>query len=142
MLREIGDRHGTAEVLYSLGHVECEQGNHPLAEARLRESVTMSLELADRNGIAQGLECLAKVAVGTDAPARAARLWGTAERVREEIGQAMLLNHRPSYNRAVAAARTALGDDAFALAWREGREMTLEEAVRHALSGEDTPHRH
>jgi non-specific serine/threonine protein kinase len=142
MLHEIGDRHGTAEVLYSLGHVECEQGNYPLAEIRLRESVTMSLELADRNGIAQGLECLAKVAVGTDAPARAARLWGTAERVREEIGQPMLMNHRPSYNRAVAAARTALGDDAFALALREGREMTLEEAVRNALSGEDAPHRH
>ena len=102
----------------------------------------MSLELADRNGIAQGLECLAKVAVGTDVPGRAARLWGTAERVREEIGQPMLMNHQPSYNRAVAAARTAMGDDPFALVWREGREMTLDEAVRYALSGGDTPHRH
>ena len=94
----------------------------------------MSLELADRNGIAQGLECLAKVAVGTDAPARAARLWGAAERVREEIGQPMLQNHRPSYNRAVAAARTALGDDAFTLAWLEGRAMTIEGAVKYALN--------
>jgi len=35
-----------------------------------------------------------------------------------------------------------LGDDAFNEAWREGREMTLEDVVKFALSGVDTPHRH
>ena len=102
----------------------------------------MSLELEDRNGVAQGLECLARVAVGNSAPARAARLWGTAERLREQIGQPMRLNHRPSYNRALAAARAALDDDAFTVAWCEGREMTLEDAVNYALGGANAPHGH
>ena len=59
----------------------------------------------------------------------------------DEIGNPMLLNHRPSYNRAVAAARAALGDNAFTLAWLEGRKLMLEDAVKYALSGEGTPHR-
>jgi len=46
------------------------------------------------------------------------------------------------YQNAVAAARAELGDDAFTLAWREGRDMTLEDAVKYALSGEDKPQRH
>jgi hypothetical protein len=142
VLRDVGNRDAIAEAVYSLGHVECEQGNHSLAVARLRECVTMSQDLNNRNGTAQGLECFARIAVATGASARGARLWGTAERVREEIGLPMLLNHRPSYNRALAAARIALGDEAFSLAWREGREMTLEDAVKYALSGEDTPPSH
>lgn len=52
---------------------------------------------------------------------------------------ARLLEAQRDYQSAVAAARAALGDDAFSLAWREGREMTLEDAVKYALSGEDTP---
>lgn len=142
LLRDSGNQDYIAEVLYSLGHVECEQGNYSLAEARLRESVTMFQGLDNRNGIAQGLECLARVGVATGASTRGARLWGTAERVREEIGHPMLINHRPSYNRAVDSARTALGDEAFTLAWREGRAIKLEDAVKYALSGEDTPPRH
>jgi hypothetical protein len=34
----------------------------------------------------------------------------------------------------------ALGDDTFTIAWREGRDVTLESTVKYALSGEDTPH--
>ena len=142
LARDVGDRYSISALLYSLGHVECEQGNYSLAEAWLRESATMSQDLDDRDGIAQGLECLARVAVATDSPERGARMWGAAERMREEIGHPMLLNHRPSYNRAVVAARAALGDDAFDRAWNDGRAMPLEDAVKYALSGDDTPPRH
>jgi hypothetical protein len=34
-----------------------------------------------------------------------------------------------------AAARAALGDDAFDRAWREGSAMELKEAVRYTLNG-------
>jgi hypothetical protein len=47
----------------------------------------------------------------------------------------------------VAATRDALGVEAFTAAWDEGRAMTLEEAITHALEqpatqeeGEDTQH--
>jgi hypothetical protein len=38
-------------------------------------------------------------------------------------------------DRSVAAARTALGQEAFEAVWAEGRAMTCEEAVEYALEG-------
>ena len=41
---------------------------------------------------------------------------------------------RTSYDREVAAARAALGDDAaFDLAWHEGHAMSMDQAVKYAL---------
>jgi hypothetical protein len=41
---------------------------------------------------------------------------------------------RGAYEAAVAAARAALGADAFAAAWAEGRALPLEQAVAEALT--------
>ena len=65
----------------------------------------------------------------------AARIWGAAERLREEIGSPVLPVDRPGYDRRVIAARAARGDDAaFDRAWREGRALTLEQAIDLALA--------
>jgi hypothetical protein len=40
---------------------------------------------------------------------------------------------RRTFDESVAAVRPALGDQAFATAWAEGRAMTLEQAVAYAL---------
>jgi hypothetical protein len=39
----------------------------------------------------------------------------------------------------MAAARAALGEEAFAAAWAEGQAMTLEEAVAYALENSEHP---
>jgi hypothetical protein len=41
------------------------------------------------------------------------------------------------HDQAVAAARAALGSDAFATAWEEGRKMGLDQAVALALTRGD-----
>ena len=46
---------------------------------------------------------------------------------------------RVKYENALSATRAALGDESFERAWREGREMTLEDAVEYVLSGQVTP---
>ena len=64
----------------------------------------------------------------------AARLWGCAQRLREEIGSPMSTPERTRHDRLVTAARSALHDDAaFDRAWTEGRSWTLDQAVRYAL---------
>ena len=73
-----------------------------------------------------------------ESPSRAARIWAAAERLREEIGVPLRSFDRANYEDALVAARAALGDDAFERAWREGRAMTLEDAVRYALDGRTT----
>ena len=92
-------------------------------------------ELGDRRGIVYSLGGLAGVVVALGNSLRAARLWGGVERLRDEIGLPMPPNERPLYDRRVAAARAALGDDAaFDRAWREGHALTLEQAIERALT--------
>ena len=64
-------------------------------------------------------------------------LWGAAEALREEIGSPLEQEEQARYDQDVAAARQALGDDAFAMDWAEGRAMTMEQAIQYALSDVD-----
>ena len=50
------------------------------------ESLVIRRELGDRGGIADSLEGLASVVAALGDSLRAARIWGAAERLREEIG--------------------------------------------------------
>jgi len=62
----------------------------------------------------------------------AARLFGAGEAMREAIGASVLF-YLVDYDSAVAAARDALGEEALAAAWAQGREMTPEQALAYAL---------
>jgi hypothetical protein len=111
------------------------QGDYAAARALQGESLAIRRELGDRRGIALSLEGAASVAAATGEARRAARLWDAAERLREEIAAPLLLSDR-SQHEEVAAARSALGDDAaFDAAWQEGRAMPLEQAIADALEG-------
>ena len=84
--------------------------------------------------IASGLEGMASVQGQTRAQLeRAAQLYGAVAFLRDAIGAPIPLNERPSYDRDLAATRTALGDAVFEAAWAEGQVMTLEQAVAYAL---------
>jgi hypothetical protein len=110
------------------------QGDYSAARALHQESLVMLRELGDPKAIANSLEGLAALVAALGSYVRAARIWGAAERLREEIGSPQPPNERPPYDRRVAAARVALGDDAtFDRAWQEGRGLTLEQAIELAL---------
>jgi predicted ATPase/class 3 adenylate cyclase len=132
--REVGDRQGIGFSLGTLGNVAAAQGDNASACAFFRQSLAIRRELGDRWGIAEVLEGLSYVALALAGPARATRIDGAAERLREEIGSPLPPNERPRYDRHVATARAALGDDvAFDRAWQEGRALTIEQAIELAL---------
>jgi DNA-binding NarL/FixJ family response regulator len=56
-------------------------------------------------------------------------LLGAAAALRETIGTSLPPTFRPAYERTMAAARTQLGEEAFAAAWAEGRTMPLERLI-------------
>jgi hypothetical protein len=58
-----------------------------------------------------------------------ARLFGAVEAIREAIYLPLTSDNVPEYQRQIAAARGGLEPTAFAMAWAEGRAMTLEQAV-------------
>ena len=84
--RELGDPRGIGVSLSNLGIVAYEQGDYSAARALQEESLAIFRELGDRRGIAASLNGLANVAFALAEPHRAARCWGAAERLREEIG--------------------------------------------------------
>ena len=60
-------------------------------------------------------------------------MFGVSESFRESIGVSLTPSDRVDYDRALAATRTGLGEEAFAVVWAEGRAMSMKEAIDYAL---------
>lgn len=155
--RGSGDRWSIPISLRDLGRLARHQGDRKRAVALLRESLVLFREQGDIKGVAACLESLAQAgpATGDTGPAtqtdrdpidgrsvggisaaakRSAQLLGAAESLRQKIGAPLTPVDRVDYERDVEAARRALGEEAFAAAWAEGRAMELEQAVECALA--------
>jgi predicted ATPase/two-component SAPR family response regulator len=130
--REVGDDWMLSLPLRILGVAAFRRGDHDRAVALIKESLALLRELGDKLYTSRGLECLAAVVSIQGDYGRAARLFGAGEALREAIGASVLF-YLVDYDRAVAAARDALGEEALATAWAQGREMTLDQAVAYAL---------
>jgi hypothetical protein len=152
--RELEDPSGIAHSLHYLGRIACDEGNYTRARARYRESLTLWQELGDRTEIAESLDAIAGLVAaegngerarrhsvsgvagaGGEGPGtRAARLFGAAEALREEVDAPLLPGDRACYERGVAAARQTLSEDMFEAAWGDGRGMPLGRAIALALA--------
>jgi DNA-binding CsgD family transcriptional regulator len=95
------------------------------------------VELGLKADTAESLEGLAETAGALGEYARAARLWGAAERLRENFAVSWTLAERMLYEPRLAAARTRLGAAEWEEAFAEGKAMTTREAVEYALSEEE-----
>ena len=132
--RESGIRQGIAFPLNHLGTLAFHQGDYASARSLYEESLSIRRELGDKWGIVYSLEAFARLNLQENRSEQAAALWGAAQRLRKEIGFPLPPDEQDEYDRAVAAAREALGEEAFAAAWEEGRAMTLEQAVAYACT--------
>jgi predicted ATPase/Tfp pilus assembly protein PilF len=126
----LGHERGIAASLHNLGEVAFLQGNLEEAATRFAESVTRKLGIGTNEGVAVSLDGLAAVANALGQPARAARLLGAASALRSALGTPQKLAVRPLYEPTVASVRAALGEDAFATAWREGGERPIEDVIK------------
>jgi DNA-binding CsgD family transcriptional regulator len=81
------------------------------------------------------------VAVLRGQPARAARLSGAAEALREAIGHPAQPLKRVNYDYEahLATTRSALGEAAFEAAFSEGQVMSPEQAIEYALPANEPP---
>jgi predicted ATPase len=139
--RELGTPWEIGTALREIGLAECDGGRCDLALTHLAEAMTILHGLGDRPGVIESLEGLAGVAAATAAPGRAARLWGVAHALQQEMGGARSAHQKLIYERQVRPVRAVLTGKAFDQAWNEGRAMTLDDAVRYALdeqAGRDT----
>ncbi len=113
--------------------------------ARARALLTEGLHLAQQHGdksqqmwALEGLACLAaRLGMAQGAPLegaqRAARLFGSAEALRETRGELPFPAERSIHERYVAMGRAHMDEAAWQAAWAEGRAMPLEQAIAYAL---------
>lgn len=98
------------------------------------EGLALFTELRDRRIIALALDGVAGLAIAWGQAERAARLFGTAAALREATGLPVDPACRAAQERDVAAARAALGEEAFAAGRASGAALPLAAAVSEATA--------
>jgi tetratricopeptide (TPR) repeat protein len=129
LFRELGRIVGVATVLASMGCIACDQGDTRRATELFHESLRLACQTRIPRKIADALQQLAEVAWLEERADAAARLYGATAALRESAGAPIWPDESPRYERSVAAVRTALGDEAFAVAWEAGRSTPLERVI-------------
>jgi hypothetical protein len=145
--RQLVDARGLVVGLLVLGNVAALQGDDQSAAAAFAECLSLSHAAARADlvlsleGLAQSVARQAAQQASGRQMAHAVRLFGAAAALRNTLGEAaargwslvLLPESRAEYERQVAAARAALGAEAFAAAWAVGATLTPEQLRAEAL---------
>jgi predicted ATPase/transcriptional regulator with XRE-family HTH domain len=125
---------GPPTAYHGLGTAALGLGNGGDAARWFAQGLALSQMESNLASLAWCLAGLGSAAALDEAPVRAARLWGAAEGLRQTIGCRRAPAARATDERALAVARSQLGDEAFAAAWAAGEALTLEEALAEACA--------
>jgi tetratricopeptide (TPR) repeat protein len=122
-----------AQALRGLGVVALAQDRLPEARAFLAESLAVSHQYGYLIWIAEGLAAAAELARKSDEPPRATKLLGASDAIFNKIQ-----GKPPSFvareiEQTRARVRARLGDAAYEAAWREGKGLEVEQAIKLAL---------
>jgi predicted ATPase/DNA-binding SARP family transcriptional activator/DNA-binding CsgD family transcriptional regulator len=140
LLRELGDVRNIATHLPILGMVVLiHDRDFERASKLFEEGLILQRELKYKSAIFFDLMGMAGVSALRREPARAAKLFGASEALRETIGLAItpLKDSYYDYESYLATSRAGLSEEEFDAAFSEGRAMTPEEAIEYALSKEE-----
>ena len=135
LARETGDRFTLAESVETRGQVHRMLGHYGESRDAYLESLRLKSEGGNYPGILTTLFMLSTLESGRGLHERALRLFGAAERMREDFAAsppspALVLGD------PIGAARAAIGDAAAERALREGRALDAEEAVAYAWTAD------
>jgi hypothetical protein len=92
--------------------------------------------IADERYQAKCAACLRGIAAILSRSGReeqATRLLGAAEALTEAVGAVLSPAAQAGCQDQIVALRRALGEEAFAAAWAEGRAMSPEQAIQYAI---------
>jgi predicted ATPase len=129
--RRLGSARGSVAGFGERAHAALAQGDPALAARLFGETIVAAQQTGVERILLGALAGMAGVALALGQPQRAARLLGAVEAGRETSG-AGRIGDAWHAERIVAAARNALPEPAFAVAWEEGRARSLAEAISEA----------
>jgi predicted ATPase/DNA-binding SARP family transcriptional activator len=133
LARELGHEVLEAASLLNFGLASLHRGRAAQARATLGDAVRLSHTIRSAESLVVGLEGLAALDADEGDPVRAAQLMGAADALLETAGYALESGEREVHDRTLSEVRGRLDQEDFAQAWREGRALSLEEAIQLGL---------
>ncbi|HEX5500551.1 MAG TPA: LuxR family transcriptional regulator, partial [Thermomicrobiales bacterium] len=138
LARQLGDAFGVAVNLFNLG-VRCLHADDPRgAIDRFRECLRVTQELDERHLASRVLDGLGGALHLTGASRTAARLFGAAEALREQIGDHLFPDEEVDLAPRVQAVRGALGEATYEAVASAGRSLPFEVAIAEAIALADS----
>jgi serine/threonine-protein kinase PknK len=132
--REAGYSDGMILALGDLGNLARDQNDYARALEFYREALDLGRSHPGTRVVTEVVEAVGIMAAAVGQAERAARLLGAAKAQRDRLGlRYRVREDQVALEHAVAATRTALGEDAFATAWAAGRTLSPGQAVSAAL---------
>ena len=133
LLREMGNEIGLGYALHTRGYAELFRGAHHGARPFLEEALALAVYLEDVSSIADTIDGLAHCAVADGDARRAAVLWGAGDAMRKRGGWTVQSIERNLRNRIETTVENNLGVKAYTTARDEGRDMSIDDAIKLAL---------
>jgi non-specific serine/threonine protein kinase len=128
------ERHSYESALLSnLAHVSLREGKTAEARALLANSLADIPRSTDSYDIARALERFGILAVAEGESVRAARLFGAAQKLRDQACRPLAPVDRQELLGESSAARSQLGGETFDEEWSAGQAMSSEEAIEYAV---------
>lgn len=125
----------TSLTLHLFGGVGLAHNGMALPTPKSRKGLALFLyELGNPGWYGIALRDIALLFVQEEKPTVAAQGLGATAASRAATGVVIPPREVAVYEQTLAAARSGLGEDAFATAWAAGHAMTLEQAVGFALA--------
>jgi len=142
--REVGFKTSICHALCGLGRVAQSRGDYAAARAFYAEALaTKSQHISSffkgvwmntyKTAVVYPLAAFAVLATAQTKMEQGARLLGASECLYTPLRFVMSAKERAERDQAIAAAHAALGEEAFASSYEEGKKMTLDEVVAYAL---------
>jgi predicted ATPase/DNA-binding XRE family transcriptional regulator len=133
LFTDLGDRHFEAVMRRTIGILQGRLGDIKGGAENLRQALRLVINLNSTYFIRYILWGLAELMSIDGNHNRAVILYWAGRNVSRSIGAWRQLDE-PVFERALAQCRAALGESEFAEAVKQGRAMTMEQAIDYALS--------
>ncbi len=127
-----GNPWATAQAIHLLGNLALQEGDAGAAEDLYHEALAIRHKRRFAPDVAESLEALASIAARQESLLEAARLLGAGDALRCSLGVVRFPVAQSEYDAHLLQLREQIGNGAVEAAFREGAELSAEDAVAYA----------
>jgi predicted ATPase/class 3 adenylate cyclase len=136
MFQHVGHKGFVTVMTAEIAHTQRARGNYTEAKQTYLETIKVFQDMGNRPAVAHQLECFAIIAVVEGELQHATKLFGAAEALREVTNSLRTDEEQAEHAQSISQLRSMLPEVEFNALWAEGRSITMEQAIEHALSKE------